>query len=70
VGTGGDTGSTQCLTGNCGSDLQLCSTTVPCPSGERCEALGAGGAIEVCRAGTGPIFDGGGFKIPDADTTD
>jgi len=62
----GETGTTQCLTGSCGSDLQLCSTADPCPTGDRCEALGGGSTIEVCRT-VGGIPDGG-FRFPDAGT--
>jgi len=60
------------MTGSCGDALQLCSTTVTCPMGYRCEPLTVGGTVEVCRQTGGNIPDGGlkfpdaGFKIPDA----
>ena len=60
----GTTGSTACVVGGCGSALQLCSTTAPCPPADRCVALngggGGGGGIDVCRPAFGPIPDGGG----------
>jgi hypothetical protein len=70
LGAKGETGSTACVTGSCGSELQLCSTATPCPTGERCEALGAGGAIDVCRAGVALPDGGGGKPIPDASAHD
>jgi hypothetical protein len=68
----GVSGATACVLGtSCpqGTD-QLCSMTVPCPTGDTCRPLlggggggGGGGGTEVCR----PMMtkpDGGGFPPP------
>ena len=75
VGAKGDEGSTACVVGGCGNALQLCSNATPCPTGDRCEALAAGGGgvgagggdIDVCRAGATPPADAG-KPIADAAT--
>jgi hypothetical protein len=72
VGTGGVSGSTECVTGTecpTGTDA-LCTTNAMCPQGETCEPLrlgggggmGAGGT-EVCQK---PVTrpDGGNFPPP------
>jgi hypothetical protein len=46
--------STQCQQSDCGSgERQLCSPTVPCPSGETCRTIGG---LSYCG---GARFDGG-----------
>jgi hypothetical protein len=63
-GTTMGTGSTACVSGGCGSgEDQLCSGTVPCPTGERCEMLGN---LGICRPDMTPPMDGGGKMPPDA----
>lgn len=73
IGTGGVSGSTECVVGTkcpTGTD-QLCSGTSPCPTGDRCVALGAGGGggggggTDICR----PEGDGGNFPHPDGGTS-
>jgi hypothetical protein len=62
--------STQCQQGACGgSERQLCSPTVPCPSGETCRGLG--GAVSFCgmpRPDGGFMPPDGGFPMRDATT--